>query len=398
MDVATLVAWPGNVEGGKVVVLAADADGDHVRWALMPSALELVAASTRALVTGRVAGDRASALAALVGVAPSLEVAGGKRFRGKGPRMMLDFVGASTDDFYRLFGTALRVSVVVLAPPAKVTVRSTMGSADALMAEVARVTDMVIERPAAGVVVVRTAAQPAIGKLPAKGKKLALDTHQARAGDVLALLRALEPGGELRGVTPCTPGAAIDVRLERVANDTVVRLVEIAGGIDENGPPCELVPVTEDDLEDLRLVAVASRGARKLAVGMAGDRAVLIDDATPAWEVGTSWVTFHGATDLSLTLHPSHVDGDAAAIPTDANPLAEFDGARLAATITGLGGPADDRAVIELRGEFRLVSPMVLVDDRVQVGAGVVRIGAGTLELIAPGGATRTLQLEARPP
>src|SRR5688500_3280017 len=62
VDVATLPAWEGNVDDGKVVVAAAEVDGETLRRALVPPAIEIITVRSDVLVTGRVAGSQVGAL------------------------------------------------------------------------------------------------------------------------------------------------------------------------------------------------------------------------------------------------------------------------------------------------------------------------------------------------
>lgn len=358
VDVAALEPWPGHVEDGKVIVAAADVDGEVLRRVLVPEAIEIINVRQEGVVTGRVAGSRVGALAALVAVQPELKLGPRARLAGKGPALALDLVGADSGALFRRLGDALKTNVVVMAPPMKLTVSAKAPSAQKLLDEVVKAAGLVTEKPAANVVVVRAKAQAKVGKLPAKGKKLELDARGARPGDLLALIGAVTGAAAPTGT--CTAGEPITLRVHAVPAGAVAKLVERVGG--GTVTACALEEA-DDAPAGATLVAYATDGAKAFAVVMNGERAVLVGGEPPAW------------------------DPDEEADPA-APGGASLDGARLAATITGIA--SGNVAIVETKRGFHVLRP---VDD----GAGVTRIDVGEIEIRDDAGATRTLPLAKRP-
>ena len=357
VDVATLETWPGHVEDGQIVVAAADADGEVLRRVLVPEAIEIINVRSEGLVTGRAAGSRVGALSALVAVQPGLKLGPRARLAGKGPALEVDVVAADSRELFRRFGDALKTNIVVVAPPMKLTVSARAPSAQKLMDEVVKAAKLVTEKPAANVVVVRAKSQPKVGKLPAKGAKLDLDVRGARPGDVLALVGAVTGAAAPAGT--CTAGEPITMHLKAVPAAAASKLVEKLGG--GKVTACAL---EAGDAGDGALVAVATAGAKTLAVVMDGERAVLVEGEPPPWPEGAEAARSPSAGDVAL------------------------DGARLAATITGIA--SGNVAIVETRRGFHVVRP---VTD----GAGVTRIDVGAIEIRDDAGATRTLPLAKRP-
>ncbi len=355
VDVAALEPWPGHVEDGKVIVAAADVDGEVLRRVLVPEAIEIINVRKEGVVTGRVAGSRVGALAALVAVQPELKLGPRARLAGKGPALALDLVGADSGELFGWLGDALATNVVVMAPPMKLTVSARAPSAQKLLDEVVKAAGLVTEKPAANVVVVRAKSQPKIGKLPAKGKKLELDVRGARPGDVLALVGAVTGAAAPTGT--CTAGEPITLRVRAVPAAAAAKLVERVGG--GKVTACALEQ-TEDAPKGATLVGFATDGARAFAVVMDGERAILVGGDPPAWD--------------------PEDEADAAA--------PSLEGARLAATITGIA--SGNVAIVETRRGFHVLRP---VDE----GVGVTRIDVGEIEIRDAAGATRTLPLAKRP-
>lgn len=360
VDVATLEVWSGNVDGGPVVVTAADVDGEVLRRVVVPAAIEIIGVRNDGLVTGRVTGSRVGVLSALTGVSPALKLGPRAKLTGRGPAMAIDEIGIDVRELFPMFAEALKTNVVVMAPSQKVTVSANAPSAQKLMDEVAKAAGLVIEKPAANVTVVRAKSQPKIGKVAAKGAKLDLDVRGARPGDVLGLIRGVTGGAAPTGT--CTAGEATTLRLKAVASGAAEKLVEKLGG-DAKVTACALTPQTKPNLSKLTLVASATSGGETLWLAMDADRAVVLDSGVSGWPTGDD-ATPSGAAD---------------------DPLAE---ARLAATITGIGKGV---AIVEVEGEFRVLEP---TED----GAGVVTVGLGEVEVADAQGMKRTVKLAKRPP
>jgi hypothetical protein len=376
VDIATLEAWTGNVDDGPVKVVAADVDGEVLRRVLVPPAIEIISARSEALVTGRVAGSRVGAVAALTGKEPALKLGPRIKLAGK-PQVSFDFVGADSRDLFRILADVMATNIVSMAPPAKLTVSAKDAGAAKLLDAIVKTAGLVTEKAAANVMVVRAASQPKVGKLPAKGAKLDLVVYGARAGDVLALINAVTGAPPAKG--DCSAGAGIEVRLRAVASGAATKLVEKLAG-DAKATPCALAPIGDAAPPNLTPVAFASSGTKRFAVAMDGDNAFLIDDAMPNWDVTATAVMWTGGSP-KVTLEPVVVGPGPGPLELD-----DVVNARLAATVTGLDG--GDIAIIEVDGLFRAVTK-----DQY----GVQRIGVGELEVKDDDGATHVLKLEKRP-
>lgn len=369
VDVTTLTVWEGNVDGGPVVVTAADADGEILRRVLVPSAIEIIAVHTDTLVTGRVAGSRVGVVSALASVEPKLKLGPRAKLGGKGPGAEMNAIGVESGAVFRMLADSAKTNVVVLAPPAKLTVSAKAPSAQKLLEHVAKVAGLVADKAAANVVVVRASSQPKVGKLPAKGAKIDLDVRQARAGDVLALIAAAT--GAATPATACTAGDTIDLRLTGVPGAAASKLVEHLGG--DKVTACAVASLPGNKKMELALVAMARAGSKKVGLAMSGTQALLIpnlDETTmPAWKVDD-------AAAASAASEPPAPD----ALPT----------ARLAATITGI--PSGDVAIVEIDGRFAALTKITGDEP------GVVSVGMGEVEVRDAAGATHVLRLARRPP
>ncbi|MCL4227878.1 MAG: hypothetical protein KJZ91_25720 [Myxococcales bacterium] len=391
VELATLPRWPGDLVGGAVEVHAADASGDALQAALAPAGLTWIRASADTRVTGAVAArDRAGAHASLIAFAPSVAVPPPPRLRGKGRHVDLDFVDAPTAELLRLLADVEKLDIVLRGPPSTITLRVKRAPAPAVTAELARAVGLVLDRPLPGLLVPRTPDQPPTRLAPAVrgldavggGRRAGpprapptttLRVRDAAAGHVLALLDAVaRPPGppplDPRASVVCDAGQPVAVRLRDRPPAAVRELVAQLGGVAVNGPPCGLAPVTADDAgAGLELVATARQGARAVALALRGDRALVIDDADPAWEVGDEHVTFVG--------DPAGPRAFPLAARSIEDPLDRLTRARLSATVVGGG-----RAWAVLEGDGM---PWLLEAGPLR-GHGrplEVRIGPGTAEL-----------------
>ncbi|HUQ03560.1 MAG TPA: hypothetical protein VM261_13775 [Kofleriaceae bacterium] len=361
VDVAELEAWEGNVEEGPVKVAAADVDGEVLRRVLVPAAIEIIAVRTDGLVTGRVTGSRVGALSALTAVSPGLKLGPRARLSGKGPAMTIDAVGMDSRELFQSFADSLKTNVVVLGPAQKLTVSAKAPSVQKLMDEVAKTAGLVVEKPVAGVTVLRPKASAKIGKLPAKGEKLDLDVRGARPGHVIALVHGLvgaeSPPGD------CSAGEPATVRLKAVPAAAAEKLVARLGG-DTKVTACKLTPDSSADVGKLELVASATSSKETLWLAMDGETAIVTDSKDAHWS---------DAVNATVA-----VESD---IPSDA---------RLAATVLGVGNGV---AIVEIHGQFHVME--ALAADK--TGPGVVRVAAGEVEIADAAGTKRTLKLSKRP-
>jgi hypothetical protein len=361
VDVATLEVWAGNVDGGAVTVAAADVDGEVLRRALVPAAIEIITVRNEVLVTGKVAGSRVGVLAALTAKEPALKLGPRVKLAGK-PQVSFDFVGAESRDLFRILGDVMATNVVAVAPSTKITVSAKDAGAAKLLDAIVKVADLVTEKAAPNITIVRAKSQPKVGKLAGKGAKIDLKVTGARAGDVLALIGAVTgakaPSGE------CTAGDAIDLRLRAVPSGVASKLVEKLSGA--KATACALPSVPDSIPKEQRLVATATSGTKKFGIVMDGDRAFLFE----------------------ITKDP--VGGMEESRPAErmAPPSDPFEGARLAATIAGL-----DIAIVEGGGQFRTVTRAAGGPS----GAGLVSVGVGEITVQDAAGATRVMKLEKRP-
>jgi hypothetical protein len=360
VDVATLEVWPGNVDGGAVTVAAADVDGEVLRRVLVPAAIEIITVRHDGLLTGKASGSRVGVLSALTAKDPALKLGARVKLGGK-PAVSVDFVGVESGDLFRLLGDAMKTNIVDVAPPSKLTVSAKDAGAAKLLDAVVKVAGLVTEKAASNVTVVRAKSQPKVGKLPAKGAKIDLDVHGARAGDVLGLIAAATGAKAPSGA--CTGGDAITLRLHAVASGAATKLVEKIAG-DGKATACALAPIGDRDATELRLVAIATSGSKRFGVAMDGDDAVLVENP--------------GDTTLA--------DDASADRPADEDPFA---GARLAATVAGL-----DVAIVEVDGRFRAIAKAA----GGPTGAGLVSVGVGEITVQDAAGTTRVMKLETRAP
>jgi len=402
VDLNSLPAWPGDAEGGTVVVHAADVDADSLRSALAPKGEQWILAPSDERVSGRIVARSRDAAWAGARQTVAAFATSPVRLRGGGVNVDLDFVNVDVGDVFRLLADVSRTNVVMRAPPAKVNLRVKRAGAIAVMNEVARVSVMSIDKPAKNVIVVSAAGQGAVPRLAASGPKVRLDARGAHAGDVLALVQRFEP--PRRDQTPtlpgdpamtCERGEVVQLRLREIARDTARGLVGMLGGVDATQGGCGVRPVEAADVATLELVATVSVGTRRLGLGKVGADAVVIDDADPQWEVGESYVAYQPASGdpQAVQLYPPP------GAPPPPSATSTLDQARLALTV--VDGPRSV-AVIELDGETYRVYPSSDVPwqsiTRIGDVEAMARISAGVVELIDPETQLpmKTLRLQAR--
>jgi hypothetical protein len=392
-----------------VQVYAADIDVDSLRVSINPRREQWIVLPSDRRITGHIAAPtREAAYAGLLAADPSVAPPR-PTLRGGGATVDLDFASASGTDLFRLLADVTRTNIVLRTTPPEFTIRVRRAGAIGVMNEMVRVAGLVLDRPAPNVIVVRTPAQPTMPKLSARGPKVALDTRNIRAGHALALLAALErsPDAALdlsaaATAAACDGGERLTLRVRKVPRDGVRELVAALGDVSLRGPACSLAPVRPADSGQLELVAVASLGTKRMAVGMVGDRALLIDGADPAWDVGDSYVTYQSDAIDARHAHMYPPFG-----PLDATPDA-LDGARLALVVIDDNARPPDaktRAVIEVGGDRHWVSGNADVPEGMHAIASVVagvlalvRITPGMVELLDPDtrAPVKTLRLQAR--
>jgi hypothetical protein len=387
IELRLLPVWAGHVEGGAVQVHAVDVDAEVLRGVLA-ARMAYVTLPTDKRISGRIAvKTRAQALAALVTLEPSLAITS-RPMRGGGVNVDLDLRGASTRDLYRLFADVLRTNIVGLAPDAKVTVRVKRKPAGGVLAEIARVAGVAIDRPASNLIVIRPADAPRTPRLAAGGATLRLDARQIHAGHLVELIRQLDGPRSAVDVLRdaalmCSGGHVIDLRLTKIATRTALAAVELAGGADLRGPRCALPPLPPGATVDLRLLATVERGGQRLAaVERAGKVAVIVDGAG-GWRVADSWIEHVTERDRrAWQLDPATFAEESIAMslgPAVAEPLSIP--LRLAATV--IDG-RERYAIVEFEGKSQ-----VLVEGKLQrVGNGQwieVQVQPGRADLVADG-------------
>ena len=342
-----LPVWPGHVESGAVQVDALDVDADALRAVLAPARLGYIIVTTPRLVSGRVrVAKRAAALAAMIAHEPALAIAP-RPLRGGGAKVSFDFRGAPTRDLYRVLAQVLNANVVALAPSVDVTIRVHGQPAKGVLAETARVTGAVIDRPARGVMVVRPAGAPPTPRLPTGGGRLRLVARGVAPGRLVAAVAALDGPPAQSGAAPaCGGGQPVELRLTDVATNTAVALIGLAGQVDTGAPRCALPPLAQAPTPAMRLVATLARGATRVAVVELGGAAAMVTAGVDGWEIGDGWAS-RGGPDADATWR---VYGDLEATATaTATPPARR-GTRLAAPV--IDG-ATRVAIVEVDGQFQ---------------------------------------------
>lgn len=384
----TLPVWPGHVEGGAVQVDALDVDADALRAVLAPARLGYVIVTTPRLVSGRVrVAKRAAALAAMIAHEPALAIAP-RSMRGGGAKVSFDFRGAPTRDLYRVLAQVLNANVVALAPSVDVTIRVHGQPAKGVLAETARVTGAVIDRPARGVMVVRPAGAPPTPRLPTGGGALRLVAREVAPGRLVAAVAALDgPPAQGSAAPACGGGGQpVELRLTDVATNTAVALIGLAGQVDAGAPRCALPPLTQAPTPAMRLVATLARGATRVAVVELGGASAMITAGVDGWEIGDGWAS-RGGPDADATWR---VYGDLEATTATATPPARR-GTRLAATVidgaTRLAIVEVDgqfQTWIEGRGESHALHPSIAPPAAFTVAPGEVQIQGGATLRLAP--------------
>lgn len=361
VEVAELDAWEGNVDDGPVKVAAADVDGEVLRRVLVPAAIEIIAVRTDGTVTGRVTGSRVGALSALTAASPALKLGPRARLSGKGPGLVMDEVGIDSRALFGRIGDVLAINVVVLGPPQQLTVSVSAPSAQKLLDEVAKVAGLVVEKPLAGLIVLRPKASAKLGKLPAKGEKLDLDVRGARPGHVISLIHFMTATGSAPG--ECNAGEPVTVRFMGVPAAAAEKLMARLGG-DAKVTACKLTPDSNADVGKLAIVARGTSKTETVWLLMDGDQAIVTDNQAARWD-----------------------DAGAATVGVDKSVP---DDARLAATILGIGTGV---AIVEVHGRFEVLEALTAE----KTGPGVVRVAPGEIEIADASGAKRTLKLSKRP-
>jgi hypothetical protein len=390
VELDSLPTWPGHVARGKVLVHAADVDGEALRSALADAGAAWLVTPADTQVTGRVAvKTRAAAMTALAAFEPALAVTR-PRLRGGGPNVDLDFHGAPTDDLFRLLADVQRINVVSLAPPQKVTVRVKRTPAGAVLAETVRVAGLAMDKPAPNIIVIRPATSPAIDKLDRPGLSslaaagarrrtpalppLTLAARQIHAAHLLALVTALDPPAPPDLSKPlvafCDGGDKVDLRLSKVKTAHARALIAIAGDVRVGGD-CYLPPLAAGaDPRKMTLLATVTRGDRKLAAVEHAGKVAFIDDADAGWTVGRDWIAYEDARgNVTTPLYPTAFVPPPVLPPGNRAP-------RLAATIIDA---RVRRAVVEIDGAFQVWEQGRLVhlgDDvlMIEIEPGALRV------------------------